>query len=84
MGAEVEEVEIQGEDPITRIPEYVPPHKPKTKIPKDIDESKTPLQTPLLLDEIVFDGLRLTRVLLLKLEDWDLAGHEKFPHLGAE
>jgi len=36
---EVEEVEDQGEDPITRFPEYVPLHKPHSKVPKDIDES---------------------------------------------
>ena len=66
------------------MPEYVPLHKPKTKIPKDIDESKTPLETPLLLDEIVFDGSCLAWVSLLKLEVLDLADHEKFPHLVIE
>jgi len=55
-----------------------------TKVPKYIDESKTPLQTPLLSDKIVFDGPRLARVPLLKLADWDLADHEKFPHLATE
>ena len=69
---------------MTRLPGYVPLCKPKTKVPKDIDESKTPLQTPLLPNEIVFDRLRLALVLLLKLEDWDLADHEKFPHLVTE
>ena len=42
------EVETQGVDPITRLPEYVPPRKGKSKVPKDIDESKSYLQTPLL------------------------------------
>lgn len=50
-------------------------------MPKDIDESKTPLQTPLLSDDIVFDRPRLAQVPLLKLEDWDLVDHKKFPHL---
>lgn len=67
--------------PITRLQEYVPSRKPKTKVQKDIDESKTPLQTPLLPDEIFFNGRCLARVILLKLEDWDLVNHERFPHL---
>jgi len=69
VGVDVEEVETQGADPITRLSEHVPPQKPKTKVPKDIHEIKTPLQTPLLLDEISFDGPHLARVPLLKLED---------------
>ena len=55
VGAEVEEVEAQGVDPITWFSEYVPLCKPNSKVPKDIDESKTPLQTPLLPDQIIFD-----------------------------
>ena len=69
MRKEVEEVESQAADPIMWLSEYVPPLKPKSKVPKDIDESKTPLQTPLLLNVIVFDGPHLARVPLLKLED---------------
>ena len=42
------------------------------------------MQTPLLPDEITFDGSCLARVLILKLEDWDLVDHEKFPHLATE
>ena len=53
----MEEVEAQGVDPITQLPDYIPSHKGKNKVPKDIDESKVPLQTPLLTDEIVFEGL---------------------------
>ena len=84
MGMEVEEVEAQGADPIQQLLRYVPPRKPKSKVPKDIDESKTPLQTPLLPDEIDFNGPDLARVLILKLKDWDLVDHEKFPHLLVE
>jgi len=54
VGVEVTEVEAQGVDPITQFLEYVPPRKPNTKVPKDIDERKIPLQTPLFLDKIVF------------------------------
>ena len=55
VGVEIEEVKAQGVDPITWLLEYVPPCKPKPKVSKDIDESKTPLQTPLMLDDIVFN-----------------------------
>ena len=54
LGVEVEEVEVEGFDPITRLPEYVPRCKGKTKTPKDIDESKVTLYTPLLPDKIIF------------------------------
>lgn len=43
LGIDVEEVEVQGDDPITRLPKYVPPCEGKTKVPKDIDERKVPL-----------------------------------------
>lgn len=75
LGIDVEEVEAQRANPITRLLEYIPLHKGKTKAPKDIDESKVPLQTPLLPDEIIFEELHLGRVPLLKLEDWDLVDH---------
>ena len=80
----MEEVEAQGVDPITQLSEYVPPRKHKSKVPKDIDESKTPLQTPLLPNEIYFDGLRLAWVPIFKIEDWNLVDHEKFLHMVTE
>lgn len=78
------EVETQGVDPINRLPEYVPPHKGKAKVPKDIEESKISLQTLLLPDDIFFEGLHLGRVIVLKFKDWDLVNHEKFLHLATE
>jgi len=33
VGVEIEKFEAQGVDPITRLAEYVTPHKLKTKIP---------------------------------------------------
>ena len=75
------EKETKGVDPLTRLPAYVPPWKGKAKVPKDIDESKSSLQTPLLPRNIIFEGLHLWRVPSLKFKDWDLTNHEKFPHL---
>ena len=77
-------VETQGADPITWLLEYVPSLKGKAKVPKDIDKSKSSLQTSLLPDDIVFEGACLGRVPVLKFEDWDLTDHEKFPHLATE
>jgi len=60
------EVKTQGANPITRLSEYVPLQKGKAKVPKDIDESKSSLQTLLLHDDIIFDGQHLGRVPMLK------------------
>jgi len=68
LGVEVEEVEVEGSDPITKFPKYIPLCKGKTKVPKDIDERKVTLHTHILSEEIVFEGLFLGRVPLLKLE----------------
>ena len=69
VGVDMEEFEAQGADPITQFPEYVPPREIKTKVSKYIDESKVPFQTPLLPNEIFFEGPQLGWVPLLKLEN---------------
>jgi len=48
------EVETLGADPLTKLPAYVPLQKGKAKVSKDIDESKSSLQTPLLPKENYF------------------------------
>jgi len=75
------EVETQGVDPLIRFPAYVPLRKGKAKVPEDVDESKSSLQTPLLPDDIVFEGANLERVPVLKFEDWNLMHHKNIPHL---
>lgn len=50
-------------------------------MPKDLDENKSSLQTPLLSDDITFKGTHLSWVPNLMFEYWDLANHEKLPHL---
>lgn len=81
MGVEVEDVEVKSTYPITKLPKYVPLRKGKTKVLKDIDESKVALHIPLLPNEIVFEGPFLGWFPLLKWEDFDLYDTEKFPHL---
>jgi len=66
---------------VTKLPKYVPPRKGKVKLPKDVDTVKSALKTPLLLNEILFEGSVLGHVPTMKFEDWDLADNEKFPHL---
>jgi len=74
-------VETDPVHPPTKLPAYIRPQKGKAKVPKDLDESKSSLQTPLLSEDIIFEGMHLGRVPRFKFEDWDLADHEKFPHL---
>lgn len=68
LRVEVEDVEVEGFDPITKFLEYVPPCKGETKVLKEIDERKVALHIPLLLDEIFFEEPHLGWVSLLKLE----------------
>lgn len=81
LRVEMKDIEAQGAKPVTKLPEYLPLPKGMTKVPKDIDTSKVPLKSPLLPDEIFFEGLCFGRVPLLKLEDWDLADCGKFLRL---
>jgi len=57
---------------MTMFPTYVPLQKGKARVPKDLDESKRSLQTPLLPNDIIFEGVHLGWVPVLKFEDWDL------------
>lgn len=78
---EMEDVGVEGSDPISKLLEYIPPCRGKVKAPKDIYESKVTLYIPLLPEKIVFEGPHLGHVPFLKLEDWDLVDIEHFPHL---
>jgi len=71
----------EGVVPLTKLPEYVPSWKGKVKVSKDLDERKRSLQTSLLLDDIIFEGMHLRRVPSLKFEDLDLANHDKLAYL---
>ena len=75
-----EETEPAHPPPI-KLPTYVPSQKGKAKVPKDLDETKSSLQTLLLPNNIIFEGTHMGQVPSLKFEDWALADHEKFPHL---
>lgn len=64
MGKEAKPVPLS-----TKLPAYIPLQKGKAKVPKDIDETKSSLQTPLLPDNIILEGTHLGQVLGLKFED---------------
>lgn len=67
---DAQEVEL-----MTRLSKYIPPHKGTTKVPKDSDNVKFMISTPLLLKKVVFEGVFLGHILMLKLEDWDVGDH---------
>ena len=79
IGVGVGDVDVEGEDPISKIPPYVPPCQRKVKDPNDIDENKITLFTSLLPDKITFEGPCLACIPLLQLKDWDLVDIECFP-----
>jgi len=49
-----------------------------------VDARQLLLNTPLLLENITFEGSCLARIPHLKLEDWNLVDHEQFPHLATD
>ena len=59
-----------GLDPISKLLKYIPLRKGKVKVPKDLDVGQFVLNTPLLLENLTFEGLRLAWIPHLKLEDW--------------
>lgn len=64
---------------ITQLPPYVPPRKSIAKVAKDPNSEKYKVFTPLLLEDVVVEGDLLAWVPFLKMEDWDLGDHLKFP-----
>ena len=81
---EEEEENVSQVPSVIMLPPYLSPWKGTTKILKDLEAMKSMLQTPLLLDEISFDGLLLGCVPNIKFKDWDLTDNEKFPQFSAE
>jgi len=47
----VEEIDVEGSNPISKFPQYIPLHRCKTKVLKYIDESK--VNIPLLPNKII-------------------------------
>jgi len=77
-------INAEGSEPISKLPKYIPPCKGKVKVTKNLEVEKFIIHTPMLPETITFDGLHLAWVPLSKMEDWDLADCERFPHIATE
>ena len=63
------EEETEGVILLTKFPAYVPTWKGNAKVPKDLNDSKSPLHALMLPNDIIFEGVHLGRVWSLKFED---------------
>lgn len=79
-----EDIDTEGVDPISKLLDYIPSGNRKVKVPKDLYVGQFLLNTPLLLENLTFEGPCLVWIPHLKLEDWDLVDYERFPHLAIE
>lgn len=80
----MEDINIEGVYPISKLLEYIPLHQGKVKALKDPNEGQFLLNTPLLPEKITFEGLCLAFIPHLKLEYWDFGDIEQFPHLAID
>lgn len=55
----IEEIDVEEVEPINQMSKYIPPRKSMTKEPKDLDASKFMVSTPLLLENMFFNGMLL-------------------------
>lgn len=51
--------DVSQNNSVTRLPPYIPAWKGKAKVPKDLEATKSVLQTPLLPNYIRFEGMPL-------------------------
>lgn len=59
----------------------MPLSKGKAKVMNDLDSRKTTISTPLLLEQVEFEGKVLLHILVLNMQEGDLANHEILSHL---
>jgi len=77
----MEDIYVEGVEPMMRLPNCIPSWKGKAKVTMDPNTENFAIATCLLPEQIPFEGPQLPRISLLKMEDWDLTNHTKFPHL---
>lgn len=80
-GHGTEDIDVEVLEPITKFSNHIPPYKGKAKVTKGPNFDKFVISTPLLPEQVPFEGLRLAWISLLKMDDWDLEDHEQFPYL---
>lgn len=83
-GQGIKDIDAQGVEPITKLPDYISLCKGKVKVAKDPDSYNFSISTPLLPEQVPFEGLQLAWIPFLKMEDCDLANHARFPHLAID
>jgi len=71
----VEEVDAKGVDPISMLPKYIPSWKGKAKATKDLDSGKFGVSTPLLSEQVTFEGPKLAHFPLFKIDERYLTDH---------
>jgi len=74
-----EDIDADEVVPITHLPFYIPPTKSIAKVTKDPNSVKFQVSTPMVLKNVPSEGNFLARIPYLKMEDWDLGDHAKFP-----
>jgi len=62
----MEDIDDEGMEPISKLLDYIPPHKGKVKVTKDLDAEKFLIHMPLLPESITFDGSHLAWIPHLK------------------
>lgn len=77
----IEDFNVEGVEPFSILAKYVTLWKRKTKVTKNPNSGKFRISTPLLQDQVTFEGPKLAHMPMLKLEDWDIVDQEKFPHM---
>ena len=86
LQALIDEIDAQAKEEevafrLPSLPLYLSPWTRTTKILKDVDVAKTMLQSPLLPNDIRFEGLSMACISSIKFEDWYLVDNDKFPKL---
>lgn len=76
----VEDIDTKYVESILRLPTYMSPQNPTSKVIRDLDFIKFKVFTPFLPNEVLVEGELLAKVPQLRMEDWDLNDQRKYPH----
>lgn len=83
-GQGTKDIDAEGVEPITNPPWYIPMREGKVNITKDAYLGKFIISTSLLPEQVPFEGSWIVCFPLLRMEDWDLTDHTKFPYLAMD
>lgn len=77
----MEEDVVEDLDPLLLLPTYVAPHKSSLKVPKDMNNVWSYINSSLIPKYVSFEGDMFAKNPLLEMEDWDFADQDKFLEL---